>query len=70
MARRVIGRERGANRRTAPRTAGANFRIAAPPAWQRGRRHGFSPRRTMRFTAVGGRIGGERQRRVRAARAS
>jgi hypothetical protein len=73
MGRRVIGRDRtGAASRlpAAPRLAALGFGMAAKLNWQRGRRRGFSAHRSYRLTGLGTAIGGQRQRRLRAARSN
>lgn len=70
MSRRVIERDRtGAALRAAalPRVVVRRFGVGAKLKWQRGGRRGLIAHRAYRLAGVGN-IGGQRQRRLRAAR--
>jgi hypothetical protein len=72
LSRRVIERDRfraGLLRAAAlPRVVVRRFGVGAKLNWQRGRRRGPIAHRASRLAGVGN-IGGQRQRRLRAARA-
>jgi hypothetical protein len=70
MGRRVIERERAGALRAAapPRVTVRHFGAGRKLNWQVGRRRGFSAHRSFRLSGIGNAIGGQRQRRLRAAR--
>jgi hypothetical protein len=73
MGRRVIGRDRTRNASrlpATPRLAAPGFVVPARRDWRPSPRRGFSAHRSYRLTGLGTAIGGQRQRRLRAARSN